>query len=177
MEVGLLEKTMLCPQCTSPCASPQKSATGAAVKISAMATGARAAQHLRELLILEDESHAFPSPTSDVCVVYASVIPQAAHMAEVSENTVSERYAAWQVLCSKELLNGDFKIGGEGNIAETNETSLKKKSTYGRGRHYKEFWLFGGVDRTTGQWLGRIVFHKRTKATLLSIIKHFIKPR
>ncbi|ETL91566.1 hypothetical protein L917_09894 [Phytophthora nicotianae] len=164
MEVGLLEKTMLCPQCTSPCASPQKSATGAAVKISAMATGARAAQHLRELLVLEDESHAFPSPTSDVCVVYASVIPQAAHMAEVSENTVSERYAAWQ-------------IGGEGHIVETNETSLKKKSTYGRGRHYKEFWLFGGVDRTTGQWLGRIVFHKRTKATLLSIIKHFIKPR
>ncbi|KAG6576484.1 uncharacterized protein IUM83_08940 [Phytophthora cinnamomi] len=98
-------------------------------------------------------------------------------MAKVSQNAVSDWYAGCRVLCSKELLNGEFKIGGGGHIAEIDETSLKRKSKYGRGKFCKEVWLFGGVDRTTGQWFGCIVYNKRTKATLLPIIKKFIKPR
>ncbi|ETL31410.1 hypothetical protein L916_15810, partial [Phytophthora nicotianae] len=54
---------------------------------------------------------------------------------------------------------------------------LAKKRKYNRGKHYQEFWLFGGVERVTGRWFGRVVYDKRTKDTLLPIIKQFIKPR
>ena len=68
------------------------------------------------------------------------------------------------------------QIGGVGHIVEIDETSLKKKSKYNRGKRHKDFWLFGGVDRTTNRWFGRLVYDKRTKETLLPIIKQYIKP-
>jgi ISXO2-like transposase domain len=68
------------------------------------------------------------------------------------------------------------QIGGVGHVVEIDETSLKKKSKYNRGRRHPDFWLFGGVDRTTKQWFGRIVYDKRTKETLLPIIRAFIRP-
>ncbi|OWZ10964.1 hypothetical protein PHMEG_00016087, partial [Phytophthora megakarya] len=39
---------------------------------------------------------------------------------------------------------------------------------------YEEFWLFGGVKRGL---FGRMAYNKRSKATLLSIIKRSIKRR
>ncbi|KAE9353105.1 hypothetical protein PF008_g5143 [Phytophthora fragariae] len=35
-----------------------------------------------------------------------------------------------------------------GHIVEVDETSLKKKSKYGRGHQHPDNWLFGDVDRT-----------------------------
>ncbi|KAG3251647.1 hypothetical protein PI124_g3735 [Phytophthora idaei] len=49
-------------------------------------------------------------------------------MAKVSENTLSNWYAACHVLRSKKLLNSEFKIGGEGHIVEIDKTRLKRKS-------------------------------------------------
>ncbi|EGZ27725.1 hypothetical protein PHYSODRAFT_261596 [Phytophthora sojae] len=80
-----------------------------------------------------------------------------------------EQAAEWA-----ELLRSEFKIGGDGMVVEIDETSLSKKRKYNQGRHYEEFWLFGGVDRGTGRWFGRVV---RTKAMLLPIIKRFIEHR
>ncbi|KAG3071582.1 hypothetical protein PC121_g9180 [Phytophthora cactorum] len=48
-------------------------------------------------------------------------------MAEVSENTVSNWYAACHVLRSKKLLNSEFKIGGEGHIIEINKTKIEEE--------------------------------------------------
>ncbi|KAJ8530380.1 hypothetical protein ON010_g14534 [Phytophthora cinnamomi] len=62
-------------------------------------------------------------------------------------------------------------------LSKLNETSLAKKQKYHRGRRHEEFWRFGGVERGTGHWFGRVVYNTRTKATLLPLIKKFIKPR
>ncbi|KAE9113791.1 hypothetical protein PF007_g10619 [Phytophthora fragariae] len=41
-----------------------------------------------------------------------------------------------------------------GHIVEVDETSLKKKSKYGRGHQHPDNWLFGDVDRTINLWFG-----------------------
>ncbi|OWZ02826.1 hypothetical protein PHMEG_00025545, partial [Phytophthora megakarya] len=48
-------------------------------------------------------------------------------------------------ICTKEMLLCPMEV---------NETSLKKKSKFGRGRQHEDHWLFGGVDRNTGRWFG-----------------------
>ncbi|KAE8888423.1 hypothetical protein PF005_g10522 [Phytophthora fragariae] len=100
---------------------------------------------------------------------------QAAELAGASERTAYEYFAYCRSTCLKELLRA--KIGGDGEVVEISDTSLAKKRKYNRGRHYEEFWLFGGVERGTGRWFGRIVYNKRTKETPLPIMKRFIKPR
>ncbi|KAH9136670.1 hypothetical protein AeRB84_018301, partial [Aphanomyces euteiches] len=79
-------------------------------------------------------------------------------------------------ICSDELVKCNAMVGGEGCIVEIDETSIKKKSKYNPGRHYDDCWLFGGVDRATGKWFGRLVFNDRSKETLSTIIKQHIKP-
>eukprot|EP00644_Phytophthora_capsici_P004824 jgi/Phyca11/12594/fgenesh1_pg.PHYCAscaffold_1_\ len=108
--------------------------------------------------------------------------PYLYHLADASLFTVAK---VMEVTCDEascvtwcmELWKAEFKIGGEGHIVEIDETSLAKKRKYNRGRVYQEYWLFGGVERGTGRWFGRIVYDKRAKETLLPIIKRFIKPR
>ncbi|KAH9105918.1 hypothetical protein LEN26_014655 [Aphanomyces euteiches] len=62
------------------------------------------------------------------------------------------------------------KIGGVGSVVEIDETSLKKKSKYGRGTQHDGRWLSGGVDRTTTV----LVNNDRTKRTLMPIIEKHI---
>ncbi|OWZ17055.1 LOW QUALITY PROTEIN: hypothetical protein PHMEG_0009049 [Phytophthora megakarya] len=87
-------------------------------------------------------------------------------MDKVLEATANE------TLCMKWCM----EIGGDGKVVEIDETSLAKKHKYHRGRHYEEFWLFGGRGELVGG-LVVWVYNKRKKATSLSIIKRFIKPR
>ncbi|KAF0729652.1 hypothetical protein Ae201684_012713 [Aphanomyces euteiches] len=109
---------------------------------------------------------------------YASNTPvtKCASQKKVSQNTVSKVYSICRDMCSEELCRTDMKIGGYGAIVEIDETSLKKKSKYNRGRHYPDCWLFGGVDRGTKQWFGRIVYGDRTKKTLSELIREHINP-
>ncbi|KAH9152649.1 hypothetical protein LEN26_003656, partial [Aphanomyces euteiches] len=67
-------------------------------------------------------------------------------------------------------------VGGNESIVEIDETSLKKKSKYNRGTQHQDYWLFGGVDRTTGKWFARLVYNDRTKPTLSDVIDQHIKP-
>jgi len=67
-------------------------------------------------------------------------------------------------------------VGGPGQIVEIDETSLKKKSKYGRGTQHKDFWVFGGVDRATGKWFCKLVYDDRTKQNLSEAIKSHIAP-
>ncbi|DBA01095.1 TPA: hypothetical protein N0F65_001723 [Lagenidium giganteum] len=74
---------------------------------------------------------------------------KAKEMAQVSEKTVSEWYAMCRDLCSQEMLRCDTKVGGVGHTVEIDETSLKKKSKYNRGRRHPDSRVFGGIDRQT----------------------------
>jgi transposase-like protein len=69
-----------------------------------------------------------------------------------------------------------FYLGGPGRIVEIDETSVKKKSKYGRGKQHPDCWLFGGVDRTTKKWFGILTYESRTKSVLLPIIKEHVLP-
>ncbi|EGZ26929.1 hypothetical protein PHYSODRAFT_257615 [Phytophthora sojae] len=69
-----------------------------------------------------------------------------------------------------------MQVGGEGHVVEIDETSLKKKSKYNRGKHYPDVWLFGGVDKTTNKRFGILTYSNRTKPVLTTIIKQYIKP-
>ncbi|ETP30175.1 hypothetical protein F442_20763 [Phytophthora nicotianae P10297] len=176
MEVGLLERSMFCPQCAQPmplnarkrywrCCRKTRHADGKQEQFSIFVNSWFSKMKL-EL---------FPGVVAAVCVVHANTpAPSSAHGQRQREYGVS------MVRCMpRPLLRRAFewRVQGEGHIVEIDETSLKKKSKYGRGRTYQEFWLLGGVDRTTGRWFGRIVYDKRMKATLLPIIKKFIRPR
>ncbi|ETL45516.1 hypothetical protein, variant 7 [Phytophthora nicotianae] len=52
---------------------------------------------------------------------------------------------------------------------EIDQTSLAKKRMYNRGCCCQECWLFGGIERRTGFTVGRIVYDKRTKQTVLPL--------
>ncbi|KAE9039475.1 hypothetical protein PR003_g2173 [Phytophthora rubi] len=91
-------------------------------------------------------------------MVHAAASISAAEQASTSSRTAHEYFAYCRSTCSKELLKADFKIGGDGQVVEIDETSLAKKRTYNRGRHYEGIWLFGGVERGTGPWFGRVVY-------------------
>ncbi|GMF56386.1 unnamed protein product [Phytophthora fragariaefolia] len=69
------------------------------------------------------------------------------------------------------------KIGGPGNIVEINETSLKKKSKYGRDLQHPDNWLFGGVDRTTNLWFGILTGADCKKKTLSPILRKHVKAK
>jgi transposase-like protein len=53
---------------------------------------------------------------------------------------------------------------------------MKKKSKYNRGTQHKDFWVFGGVERSTGKWFCKLVNGDRTKPTLSQQIKAHIAP-
>jgi hypothetical protein len=53
---------------------------------------------------------------------------------------------------------------------------MKKKSKYNRGTQHKDYWVFGGVERSTGKWFCQVVNDDRTKPTLSQHIKNHIAP-
>ncbi|ETI37763.1 hypothetical protein F443_16371, partial [Phytophthora nicotianae P1569] len=157
MEVELIDKIKLCPQCNGPMKPSPKRLRWRCYRRTNHKEGKEVT---RSMLSSSFFSEAKAGKLADVCA-----------------RTVHTWYAFCRSTCSKELLKAEFKIGGDGHIVEIDETSLAKKRKYNRGKHYQEFWLFGGVERVTGRWFGRVVYDKRTKDTLLPIIKQFIKPR
>ncbi|GMF35073.1 unnamed protein product [Phytophthora fragariaefolia] len=109
MDVGHLEKAMLCPQCTRPmrlnvrsrhwrCRRKRSHEDSKEVQRSIWVNSWFSKMNLPQAIRLIFE--------------WCMRIPQnqAAHMAKVSENTASDWYAACRVLCSKELLEGEFKV-------------------------------------------------------------------
>ncbi|ETV78020.1 hypothetical protein H257_08237 [Aphanomyces astaci] len=51
-----------------------------------------------------------------------------------------------------------------------------KKFKYNHGAQHPDVWLFGGVDRTTRKWFGRLMLHGRTKPSLSAMIGQHIRP-
>ncbi|KAH9165297.1 hypothetical protein AeNC1_018534, partial [Aphanomyces euteiches] len=93
---------------------------------------------------------------------------------DVSSRTTSEWFKYCRQICSKEMRSCTINIGGVGSVVEIDETSLKKKTNYGRGTQHEDCWLFGGVDRATKKWFGVLTYNDRTKAKLMPIIANHI---
>lgn len=75
--------------------------------------------------------------------------------------------------------NAEFRIGGEGTTVEVDEAKFGKRK-YHRGRHVEGVWVFGAIQReteTTTRRMFMCTVPDRTAATLIEIIKKWIKPR
>ena len=72
-------------------------------------------------------------------------------------------------------LNLDNKlIGGPGHIVEIDESEFGKRK-YHRGRSVDGVGVFRGIDQETNECFFKVV-DDRSSATLVPIIKEFIKP-
>ncbi|OWZ21429.1 hypothetical protein PHMEG_0004028 [Phytophthora megakarya] len=122
-------KQMICPQCTQPMRPNSKARHWRCCRKKAHQDGKEVQ---RSILVNSWFSKMKVTLPQALRLMFAWCMrapqPQTAHMANVSERTVSDWYAACRVFCSKELLGGEFKIGGDSHIVEIDETSLKKKS-------------------------------------------------
>ncbi|ETV73538.1 hypothetical protein H257_11665 [Aphanomyces astaci] len=85
---------------------------------------------------------------------------------EVARESGVDWYQYCRDLCSAEMLRAPMLVGGEGVTVEIDETSMKKKSKYNRGRYYPEHW----------KWFGVITGADRTKPALSRLIKKHIAP-
>ncbi|CAK4081053.1 unnamed protein product [Aphanomyces euteiches] len=67
-----------------------------------------------------------------------------------------------------------MEMGGASSKVEIDETSLKKKSKYGRGTQHEDRCLFGGVETSTNKWFGVLTSNDRAKETLSRIIANHL---
>ena len=65
-------------------------------------------------------------------------------------------------------------IGGPGKIVEIDESKFGKRK-YNRGKRVDGVWVFGGIEQGSNRMFMTAV-EDRSTATLLPIIKKFIKP-
>src|SRR3982750_3733849 len=65
-------------------------------------------------------------------------------------------------------------LGGEEIIVEIDESKFGKRK-YNRGHRVDGQWIVGGFERGTGR-LFLVAVENRTKETLLSVIKQWVKP-
>ncbi|GMF54474.1 unnamed protein product [Phytophthora fragariaefolia] len=108
MDVGLLEKAMLCPQCTRLMRLNVQSRHWRCCRKKSHEDSKEVQ---RSILVSSRFSKMKLTLQQAICLIVAWCMrnpqAQAAHMTKVSENTASDWYTACRVLCSKE---GEFKV-------------------------------------------------------------------
>ncbi|KAE8979871.1 hypothetical protein PF005_g24046 [Phytophthora fragariae] len=92
-------------------------------------------------------------------------VTEATQHVQLSRKTAGQWYQYARDICSAEMLRCDMKT-----------KSLKKKQKYNRGTKHPDYWVFGGVGRTTNKWFAKVVYDDRTKPNLSRSIKVHIKP-
>ncbi|ETP14255.1 hypothetical protein F441_10796 [Phytophthora nicotianae CJ01A1] len=156
MEVELIDKIKLCPQCNDPMKPSFKRLRWHCYRRINHEEGKEVTRSMLSSSFFSEAKVGLHRAVR-LLLAWCMQLPhdQAGELADVCARTVHTWYAFCRSTCSKELLKAEFKIGGDGHIVEIDETSLAKKR----------------------RWFGRVVYDKRTKDTLLPIIKQFIKPR
>jgi len=71
-------------------------------------------------------------------------------------------------------MNSAECIGGPGTVVEIDESKFGKRK-YNKGHHVEGQWIFGGSERGSGKMF-LVPVEKRDSATLVGIIKQWIKP-
>ena len=67
-------------------------------------------------------------------------------------------------------------MGGPGKVVEIDEAKFGKRK-YSRGRMVEGTWILGGIERETNNcFLVTCPENKRSKATLVPIIKSHVRP-
>ena len=96
-----------------------------------------------------------------------------------NENQVDQHNVCdWFQFCREVVL--DFieskseMTGGAGKVVEIDESKFGKRK-YQRGHYVKDQWVFGGVERGTGQTF-LVAVHDKSAKTLIGLIKQWILP-
>ena len=77
-------------------------------------------------------------------------------------------------VCTQFFLDHPIQIGGVGSIVEIDESKFGRRK-YNRGRCIDGHWVFGGVERGTGNAF-MVEVPNRTTQTLLPIIQKYVLP-
>ena len=96
----------------------------------------------------------------------------------ISQNVVSNWFSNLRLLVACVISHSNFKIGGEGQEVQIDESKFGKwkKTKSGRGHKVDGVWVFGGVQKNgnaqyeNNQWF-MVCVEKRNAATLLPLIK------
>ncbi|CAK4197162.1 unnamed protein product, partial [Aphanomyces euteiches] len=94
--------------------------------------------------------------------------------AAVEDLKVSAASAVKRYKYCRETYTKEMEMGGASSKVEIDETSLKKKSKYGRGTQHEDRCLFGGVETSTNKWFGVLTSNDRAKETLSRIIANHL---
>ena len=93
-----------------------------------------------------------------------------------TRQTIGKTFNHLRNVCTLAIEKPNIKLGGPGHIVEIDE-SLFAKVKYNRGKDLwrKQVWVFGLVDRISGEIYFEIV-PDRTAETLLNIIEQHVLP-
>lgn len=93
---------------------------------------------------------------------------------QISEHTIVD----WSSLCREVCINWAERhssvLGGPNCIVEAYETKMGKRK-YERGRIVEGQWVFGGIERDTGNCF-LVSVPDRTADTLLALVRQWIRP-
>ncbi|KAL5488798.1 hypothetical protein EMCRGX_G017798 [Ephydatia muelleri] len=85
-----------------------------------------------------------------------------------------DRYNCIRDVCIQYFLDHSSMIGGPGVEVKIDESKFGKRK-YNRGRQVEGHWVFGGVERVTGECF-MVEVARRDAATLIPIIQQYIRP-
>ena len=99
---------------------------------------------------------------------------QIRHELGISGNTGVDWDRYCREICEVNLLENGEMLGGEGKEVQIDESKFGKRK-YHRGHRVEGQWVFGGIDSDSRKTF-MVAVEKRDEATLLPIIKRWIKP-
>ncbi|OAD80324.1 hypothetical protein PHYBLDRAFT_137880 [Phycomyces blakesleeanus NRRL 1555(-)] len=101
-------------------------------------------------------------------------------MLSVSPETIRHLIASIHQLIQMDLTNNDRRIGGidangQSIIVEIDESKFGKRK-YHRGHRVEGVWVLGGIEKTAERKTFLVTVFQRDAATLLQVIKKYVKP-
>lgn len=93
----------------------------------------------------------------------------------ISLNSLVDWHNFCREVCEEEVIRNSEQIGGEGVLTQIDESKFGKRK-FNRGRMVEGQWVFGGREDLDRTKIFMEIVQKRDTATLLPIIKKWIKP-
>ena len=79
-------------------------------------------------------------------------------------------------ICSLKILHSNVKLGGRGKTVEIDEYMFGHKCKYNCRRINQRTWVFGMVERGTGQALALRVPNRTRQTLVAGLLQQFVKP-
>ena len=103
-----------------------------------------------------------------------STVSRAMHETGHSSRTIVDWYNFHRDVCAQYLIDHPVQVGGPGKTVEIDESKFGRRK-YHRGRYQEGHWVFGGVERGSGDAF-MVEVQNRTTSTLLPIIQQYVRP-